>query len=264
MVLTGEAVHRIVKDVKYIMKNPIKNIHYKHDTENITCGYALIIGNADTPYSYGNYLFEFIFPDNYPYEPPKVTILTSDGKMRFHPNLYKGGKVCLSIINTWHGEGWTSCNNINSILLTLLSILDNNSLTFEPGISVSDHNVKKYDILVGYKNIEHCIIKQIETLNNLAIDNIDHDTNNPELYKTENCLLLFKNEIIDNFNQNFNIITKDLQNLKDRFNKIKINSNGFIFISTYCLSCIIDFLNLEKLLMTLSITTGFKSVTIDN
>jgi ubiquitin-protein ligase len=264
MVLTGQAVHRIVKDVKYIMKNPINNIHYKHDTENITSGYALIIGNRDTPYSYGNYLFEFTFPDNYPYEPPKVRILTSDGNMRFHPNLYIGGKVCLSIINTWHGEGWTSCNNINSILLTLSSILDNNSLTFEPGICNSHHNVKKYDILVGYKNIEHCIIKQINTLNDLAKNNTDHDTNNPKLYKTENCLLLFKNEIIDNFKKNFNIINNDLQNLKDRFNKIEINGNCSIFISSYALQGIIDFDNLEELLMTLSITTGFNSLTINN
>lgn len=264
MVLTGEAVHRIVKDVKYITKNPINNIHYKHDTENITKGYALIIGNTDTPYSCGNYLFEFTFPDNYPFEPPKVRILTSDGKMRFHPNLYIGGKVCLSIINTWHGEGWTSCNNINSILLTISSIMDNNSLTFEPGISEIHHNVNKYDILVGYKNIEHSIIKQIEILNNLAENNTEHDTNNPKLYKTENCLLLFKNEIIDYFNKNFNTINNDLLNLKDRFNKIITKGNSSIYISSYALVSIIDFDNLENLLMTLSITTGFKSLTINN
>ena len=124
MVLTTATVQRIAKDVKYILNNPIDNIYYKHDDENLMKGYALILGNKETPYSDGNYLFEFTFPDNYPFEPPKLKFLTNDGHMRFHPNLYINGKVCLSIINTWKGEGWTSCNNINSILLTLTSIFN--------------------------------------------------------------------------------------------------------------------------------------------
>ena len=153
MGLNEGTVKRIAKDVKYIIKNPINNIFYKHDDEIITKGYALILGNNDSPYSNGNYLFEFTFPDNYPYEPPKLKFLTNDGNMRFHPNLYTNGKVCLSIINTWNGEGWTSCNNINSVLLILISIFDNDCLTFEPGIDINHYNVKKYNILVGYKNI---------------------------------------------------------------------------------------------------------------
>jgi ubiquitin-protein ligase len=262
MVLTGEAVHRIAKDVKYIMKNPINNIYYKHDGEDITKGYALIIGNPETPYSCGNYLFEFTFPDNYPFEPPNVRILTSDGVMRFHPNLYIGGKVCLSIINTWSGEGWTSCNNINSVLLTILSVMDNNSLTFEPGISKNHHNVKRYDLLVGYKNIEHCVIKQIEIVNNLAENNRDHDTNNPKLYKCENCLLLFKDEIIDNFNKNFSIIVDDLQSLQVNVDKLK--GNGSLYISSYALIFPLDFPKIKDALMTISITTGLKNLTINN
>ena len=38
MVLTRETVQRIAKEVKYIIKNPIDNIYYKHDSENITKG----------------------------------------------------------------------------------------------------------------------------------------------------------------------------------------------------------------------------------
>ena len=80
MNLTRNAVQRIAKDVKYINKNPIDNIYYKHDMENITKGYALIMGSSDTPYCYGNYLFEFTFPCNYPFEPPKLKFLTNHKK----------------------------------------------------------------------------------------------------------------------------------------------------------------------------------------
>ena len=233
MVLTKTSIQRIAKDVKYIMKNPISNIYYKHDTENLTKGYALIIGNKDTPYCSGNYLFEFIFPDNYPYEPPKLKFLTNNGSMRFHPNLYINGKVCLSIINTWNGEGWTSCNNINSILLILISIFDKNSLTFEPGIHNDHYNVNKYDILVAFKNIEYTIIKQINLLQNL-------DENKLNL-QNEKCLYLFKDEIISNFKKNLESIKNNLENLKKEFNKKQSN---LITISSYSLNFYLD---LDKL-----------------
>jgi ubiquitin-conjugating enzyme E2 Z len=113
MSINNSTIKRIAKDVKYILNNSAslssENIYYKHDEENIMKGYALIIGQKDSPYGYGYYFFEFIFPNNYPFSPPEVRYLTNDGRMRFNPNLYVTGKVCLSILNTWTGESWTSC-----------------------------------------------------------------------------------------------------------------------------------------------------------
>tara|TARA_B110000008_G_C16848730_1_gene515895 strand:- start:283 stop:1053 length:771 start_codon:yes stop_codon:yes gene_type:complete len=240
MVLTKTAVQRIAKDVKYIINNPIENIYYKHDTEILTKGYALLLGNKNTPYSNGNYLFEFTFPDNYPYEPPKLKFLTSDGHMRYHPNLYINGKVCLSIINTWNGEGWTSCNNINSILLILISILDNNSLTYEPGIEINHYNVSKYNTLVAYKNIEFCITKQINMI-------YDLNENSDNINIILKCLSLFKDEIIKNFNENYEIILHDLDNIESIFYKKynTNNSNNIINVSSYALQFKLDFNKLK-------------------
>ena len=70
---------------------------------------ALIIGPDDTPYRYGYYFFHLHFSKtNYPFVPPKVTFCTLEKGVRFNPNLYEKGKVCLSIINTWAGEKWTT------------------------------------------------------------------------------------------------------------------------------------------------------------
>ena len=49
-----------------------------------------------------------------------LNYLTNDGKTRFNPNLYRNGKVCISLLNTWKGEQWTSCQTIESILLSLV------------------------------------------------------------------------------------------------------------------------------------------------
>ena len=130
MEISKECIKRLAKDIKEVRDKSLKEngIYYVHDEENILKGYALIYGPENTPYSYGNYMFEFNFPHNYPFSPPKVIYLTNDGKMRYNPNLYTNGKVCLSVLNTWKGDGWTSCQSIHSILIIFPSKLTTSTL----------------------------------------------------------------------------------------------------------------------------------------
>ena len=44
---------RIILDLSDIQKDPIENIHYFPDEDNILKGYALIIGPEKTPYEGG-------------------------------------------------------------------------------------------------------------------------------------------------------------------------------------------------------------------
>ncbi|MCO5561078.1 hypothetical protein L7F22_014699 [Adiantum nelumboides] len=69
---------------------------------------ALIIGPKDTQYENGVFLFDILLGATYPDKPPKMHFLTTTGgKVRFNPNLYKNGAVCLSILGTWNdGPGW--------------------------------------------------------------------------------------------------------------------------------------------------------------
>ena len=44
----------------------------------------------------GFFYFVLHCPDDYPHSPPKVRLLTTGGgAVRFNPNLYANGKVCL-------------------------------------------------------------------------------------------------------------------------------------------------------------------------
>ena len=158
-----ETINRLVKDVSSIYKNPLNDqgIHYIHDDENMLRGYAMIIGPEGTPYEHGFYFFEFQFPYNYPQVPPRVLFKTCDGKTRFHPNLYKNGKVCLSILNTWKGEGWTSCQTIRSVLMTIISILDDKPLLNEPGITTKHPSFESYNKIIQYRNYQHSLLKQL-------------------------------------------------------------------------------------------------------
>jgi ubiquitin-protein ligase len=69
-----------------------------------------IMGSNGTPYGHGAYIFDVFFEDSYPDTPPKVNLSTTgSGQVRFNPNLYSCGKVCLSLLGTWRGvasENW--------------------------------------------------------------------------------------------------------------------------------------------------------------
>ena len=151
---------RLLRDVVKLIKKPLTDngIYYFHDNDNMLKGYALIFGPSDSLYRYGAYMFIFNFDVQYPYVPPKVTYMTNNGKTRFHPNLYRNGKVCLSLLNTWKGEQWTSCQNISTILLNLVALLHNEPLLNEPGISKKHRDFKSYNSIIQYKNYETAIL----------------------------------------------------------------------------------------------------------
>ena len=58
MIITRDTIERIISDIKELKKDKNNNIYYFHHDKNILKGYALIIGNKDTLYEYGYYLFE--------------------------------------------------------------------------------------------------------------------------------------------------------------------------------------------------------------
>lgn len=66
---------------------------------------VMITGPDETPYANGCFLFDIYLPSQYPQVAPRVQFLTTgDGKIRFNPNLYECGRVCLSLLGTWDGE----------------------------------------------------------------------------------------------------------------------------------------------------------------
>ena len=82
-------IKRIILDIADLQKDPIDNIHYYANEENIMNGYALIIGPENTPYQYGNYMFSFEFPLEYPFKPPIIKFKTPI----LHPNIDKFGNI---------------------------------------------------------------------------------------------------------------------------------------------------------------------------
>jgi len=161
--ISRETQRRLVSDIKDLIITPLVNdgIYYVHDEDDMLKGYALIIGPEDTIYEDGFYLFKFDIPYNYPFAPPKVTFCTQGDNVRFNPNLYRNGKVCISILNTWKGEQWTSCQTLRSILLMLVTLLHNKPLLNEPGLTETYKDYKSYNQIIEFKNYDVALLKML-------------------------------------------------------------------------------------------------------
>ena len=157
--ITRECTKRLLNDVRHIIKNPLTEhgIYYIHDDCDMLKGYAMIVGPENTPYFSGFYFFELRFPCDYPHNPPKVVYCTNGENIRFNPNLYKCGKVCISLLNTWRGDQWTSCQSISTVLLTLVTLLCKDPLLNEPGIMKEHPDMKRYNTIIEYANINVAI-----------------------------------------------------------------------------------------------------------
>ena len=201
VVVSRDTVKRLINDIKDIRKSPLdsEGIYYKHDDTNLLLGYAYICGPKDSMYFGGNYFYKINFPHDYPHRPPKLTFMNKDGKTRFHPNMYKNGKICLSILNTWKGDQWTGCQSIRSILLTIVSILDNNPLLHEPGFTRIHRDCERYNKIIRYKNFDFSINKMM--LNKVT----------DIVFYTD----LFKEEIQFQFNKNKEDLTQIVGEMKD-------------------------------------------------
>eukprot|EP00094_Tigriopus_californicus_P005176 TCALIF_04990-PA protein Name:"Similar to ubc-17 Probable ubiquitin-conjugating enzyme protein 17 (Caenorhabditis elegans)" AED:0.09 eAED:0.08 QI:0/0.71/0.5/0.87/1/1/8/33/1115 len=100
-------------------------IFVRADDEKTPLIKAIITGPEDTPYTGGCYLFDIYFPLKYPQVPPQVTFRTTgNGTVRFNPNLYNCGRVCLSLLGTWEGAQGEQWNETSTILQELESMLD--------------------------------------------------------------------------------------------------------------------------------------------
>ena len=166
---TKKAMRRILKDKIQLEENKLNNIHVIWpDSDDLFHLYALIIGPKDTPYENGFFFFDLTFPKNYPFKSPHVEFITGDGYTRFNPNLYRKGKVCLSILGTWSGPSWTSSQNLSTVLLSIQSLLNEHPIVNEPGWEKykNTSKSKRYNEVLFHQVMKVCVLDQLK----LAID----------------------------------------------------------------------------------------------
>jgi len=137
-------MRRVLQEIQGLSKslpiNKESSIFLKYDEENVGIFRFLITGPKDTPYQDGCFLFEMILNNDYPNTPPSVRFLTTGyGKVRFNPNLYACGKVCLSLLGTWSGNEGEKWNPKTSTLLQILVSIQSLIFTDKPYFNEPGH-----------------------------------------------------------------------------------------------------------------------------
>ncbi len=175
--LTHQATLRIAQEMGSFQNSlPLSlssSVFVRSDEDSMNCMKAIITGPEDTPYSGGCFEFDIYLPPNYPNTVPKVVLKTTGkGTFRFNPNLYKNGKVCLSLLGTWRGQQGESWNPEASTLLQVFVsiqslIMVDKPYFNEPGYE-RDYGTKKgedrsraYNQPVRLKTVELAMLGQL-------------------------------------------------------------------------------------------------------
>ncbi|KAM0850782.1 hypothetical protein ACQ4PT_052853 [Festuca glaucescens] len=103
---------------------------------------VVMVGANGTPYHHGLFFFDMQLPSSYPVEPPQV-YYHSYG-LRLNPNLYESGTVCLSLLNTFDGDGTELWSSVTSSLLQVVVSIQGLVLNDQPYF-----NEAGYETLVG-------------------------------------------------------------------------------------------------------------------
>jgi len=151
------------------------SVFFRASEENVSFCQMLIIPCDGTPYGGGCFLFDVCFPSKYPLVAPLVNLQTTGkGTVRFNPNLYNCGKVCLSLLGTWNGanqgEQWNP--GLSTIFQVALSI---QSLIFVPrpyfnepgfeatmGTTEGEKRSQQYNTAIQKATVRWAIIDMLE------------------------------------------------------------------------------------------------------
>jgi ubiquitin-conjugating enzyme E2 Z len=169
------AINRITKEIASIHKGSELSLAVACRDNDVRQLRALIVGPPDTPYEFGFFELAVKFPRDYPIKAPAVTCLTTNsGQTRFNPNIYAQGKVCLSILGTWpgeKGEEWSSAQGLESVLLSIQSLMSPNPWENEPGEEdgkLTDAKPAAYARKVRHETLRIAVIERMEKILKIA------------------------------------------------------------------------------------------------
>ena len=121
------AIKRLQTEYRQYLNDPNMYYSIKPNEKNFLKWDILLFGPPDTIFEGGIFNCILEFPKEYPNKPPEFKFTSN----LFHPNIYKDGKVCMSILHVGVdefgyeqiNERWNPSHSVNTILMSLISIL---------------------------------------------------------------------------------------------------------------------------------------------
>ncbi|GAB6020665.1 hypothetical protein CHUAL_003335 [Chamberlinius hualienensis] len=151
------------------------SVFVRCDQDRLDIMKVLITAPVDTPYANGCFEFDVYFPPDYPHSPMMINLeTTGHHTVRFNPNLYNDGKVCLSILNTWHGRPEEKWNPQTSSFLQVLVSIQSLILVPEPyfnepgyersrGTPSGKQSSREYDSNIRQATVKWAMLEQLRS-----------------------------------------------------------------------------------------------------
>jgi hypothetical protein len=99
----------------------------------------------------------------------KCLCITGSGSVRFNPNLYNCGKVCLSLLGTWSGEKWNpEVSSMSQVINSILFLIFVEHPYFnEPGYQASqgtpsgDRHSEQYNTVIRTATLQYAYLDHL-------------------------------------------------------------------------------------------------------
>lgn len=155
------ALKRLQQEYRQILKEPNYFYSVELDKKDVYTWNVLLIGPPETIFEGGIFKCQFKFPPNYPNKPPEFRFLDKI----FHPNIFPDGRVCISILHEGAdqfgyehiSERWGPSHGVNSIIMSIISMLNNPN--FESPANI-DASVMWRDDFDSYKKVIYKFISK--------------------------------------------------------------------------------------------------------
>mmetsp|Transcript_73954 Transcript_73954/g.130633 ORF Transcript_73954/g.130633 Transcript_73954/m.130633 type:complete len:165 (-) Transcript_73954:35-529(-) len=109
------AMKRIQTELQHMEKESIPSVCAGPVGEDIFHWQAVLMGPADTPYSFGTFFLDIVLPPDYPFRAPRVVFKTKI----YHCNVNTSGDICLDILK----NAWSPALTVSKVLLSISSML---------------------------------------------------------------------------------------------------------------------------------------------
>jgi ubiquitin-conjugating enzyme E2 G1 len=120
------ALNRLRTEYKQLIIEPNYMFNVTPSTNNFYEWNVLLFGPIDTPFEGGIFKAQITFPKEYPNRPPEFKFITQIP----HPNFYKDGKVCISILHEGVdeykyeslSERWIPSHSVSTIIMSIATL----------------------------------------------------------------------------------------------------------------------------------------------
>jgi len=134
---------KISRDLKNINEEPVEGVYCELATDADIFEWRIWFeGPGDSPYQGGVFEASMNFPQDYPMAPPTLRVLSEF----WHPNVYRDGKVCISILHPPGNdplsgelpeERWMPSQTVGTIMLSFQSMLSDPNISSPANLDAS-------------------------------------------------------------------------------------------------------------------------------